>query len=187
MNRLQTIKTVALAAGIVIVFNAFVNMGVKTFYPRPEWNDPEFCGAVEGQTYETQEACEAVGGKWYESGEAAIKPSVRPPPAYYSEEPRSWCDAYFTCQKTFETARELYDRNVFIILVAAGLVALGAGWAISGSPAVSAGFVFGGVVSFIIGTARYWSAMDDYLRFIILGVALAILVWLGYRKIANRV
>jgi len=183
MNKLSTIKTIALAAGIVIVFNAFVNRGVQTFYPGPEWNDPEFCGAVEGKLYETQAACEAMGGRWYESSQA-IKPSTRP--LTLAEEPQRWCDAYFTCQKTFETARELYDRNVFIILVVAGLAALGAGYTISGSAAVSSGFVFGGVLSFIIGTMRYWSHMDEYLRFVILGIVLVILVWLGYRRLAAR-
>ncbi|MBU2263298.1 hypothetical protein KJ750_01400, partial [Patescibacteria group bacterium] len=60
------------------------------------------------------------------------------------------------------------------------------GFVISQSEAVALGFSFGGILSLIIGTIRYWSGMDDYLRFIILGVALAILIWMGIKKLKDR-
>jgi len=32
---------------------------------------------------------------------------------------------------------------------------------------------------------RYWSDLPDFGRFIILGITLIILIWLGYKKIAK--
>jgi hypothetical protein len=51
-----------------------------------------------------------------------------------------------------------------------------------GVEAVSLGFSFGGILSFIVGTVRYWSNMDERLRVVVLGIALAALVWVGIKK-----
>lgn len=182
-NRLNTIKVVALALSIIIVFNAFINIGVKTFYPAPEFND--FCGDIENKQYKNQEACEEIGGKWIMA--LNINMEYRPiAPKLAGEEFREYCDSTFSCRGELEDARELYDRNVFIILLIAGLLSLGVGYSLSSSEAVSSGLVFGGVLSFIIGTLRYWSNMNDYSRFIILGLVLIILIWIGYKKINKQ-
>ena len=81
--------------------------------------------------------------------------------------------------------QNFYNRNVFIILEIAGLIAFLLGLFAINAKAVSNGFLGGGVLSLIIGTVRYWSGMDDYLRFGILGIALAILIWVGYKKIRS--
>lgn len=182
MTQLKTLKLVALAISIIIVLNAFINIGVKTFYPGPEFED--FCSSLEDKIYNTQQTCEAVGGKWITLADVNVSPEAVAP-RLPGEDFKSYCDSTFTCRAEYESVREFYDRNVFVILVVAGLIALGIGYGITSVGAVSSGFIFGGVLSFIIGTIRYWSAMDDYLRFIILGVALIILIWIGYKKL-NR-
>ena len=98
-------------------------------------------------------------------------------------EPTGWCDLNFTCNKDFTEANRLYNRNAFIILVILGVVSMIAGFISVAAPAVSIGLSLGGVLSFIIGSVRYWSDMDDYLRVIILALALAILIWLGVKKL----
>ena len=45
---------------------------------------------------------------------------------------------------------------------------------------VSGGLMFGSLMFIIYGTSGYWRFMDDWVRFIILGVALAILIYVAY-------
>ena len=187
--RLHTIKIIALAVSIVIVLNLFVNFGIQTFYREPTFEaickDP-------GRAYTEQQACEDVGGRWYQGDEYpdhyGYPRKMVPAPVVTPEanQPTAWCDPFFTCSTQYEEQRSLYERNVFLILVVVGLVAFGIGTFVSAAPAVSSGFIFGGVFSFIIGTMRYWSGMHDYLRFIILGVALAVLIWIGYTKLKKE-
>ena len=75
---------------------------------------------------------------------------------------------------------------MFIILILAGVAAFGVGFLVNAVAAVSSGFVFGGVISFLIGTMRYWSDMHDYLRFVILGLILLTLIWIGYKKLREK-
>jgi hypothetical protein len=177
--KLDLIKAFALAVGILIVLNLFFNIGVRTFYPAPEFDD--FCSEDLQQRYEDRESCEEVGGKWMEQGFTAGHMS-RPIAVPLDKEFVEYCDPYNDCKEEHNTARELYERNVFLILIIAGFLALGIGLHMSAVAAVSSGLIWGGVLSLLIGTMRYWSGMQDYLRFIILGIVLVVLVWLGYRK-----
>ena len=78
--------------------------------------------------------------------------------------------------------REIYNRNVFIISVIAGLVCVLIGGVKLKLESVSSGIMGGGVLSIIYGTIRYWGDLADVGRFAILGTVLAILIWIGYRK-----
>ncbi len=190
------IKEIILALAIVVVLNLFFNYGVFTFYKSPDYE--KFCPVeLTQKTYPDRKSCEDVGGMWSESYPSS-SPKCGPP--YYEcgriepvpvgepkqEDKTTWCDATFKCREAYESARDLYNRNVFIVLVILGLISLGLGFlAISAAP-VANGFLGGGLISLIVGTVRYWSEMNDYLRFIILGIALAILIWLGYKKFSSR-
>lgn len=184
-QKLYAIQSIALAVGIVIVLNLFVNFGIRTFYPPLKYE--QFCEETKAaKAYNDQVSCEGVGGFWYEPG---ANPHGGPYPARpvigEKYEPQGWCDPNYQCNKDFQTSREIYNRNVFIVLVIAGVIALGVGLFIKAATAVSTGFIFGGVISLIVGTIRYWSDMQEYLRFIILGIALVILVWIGYKKLRS--
>lgn len=183
------IKEIILALAIVVVLNLFINYGVFTFYKPPQYE--KFCPVELNQkTYADKEFCQAVGGRWFENGGDVkyYRGGVVPAPAVPngSENQKGWCDPTVKCRETYEAARDVYNRNVFIVLVAAGLAALALGFLVFNVPAVSNGFLGGGLVSLIIGTVRYWSDMDDYLRFVILGIALAVLVWLGHKKLKTK-
>ncbi|MBI2097489.1 MAG: hypothetical protein HYT46_00935 [Candidatus Vogelbacteria bacterium] len=164
----------ALVLAIMIVLNLFFNYTIQLVYDEPRWED--FCpvSPPSEPAPETAAECVSRGGVW--SGEEVMRPQVPKPVGYVG-----YCDLDFQCRQDFETADKLYRRNVFVILVAAGLVSLAAGL-LSAVGAVSLGLSFGGVVSFIIASVRYWSDMDDYLRVIILAAALIILIWLGLKK-----
>jgi len=40
--------------------------------------------------------------------------------------------------------------------------------------------MFGSLMFIIYGTGRYWDYMDDFMRFIIVGIALGILIYVAY-------
>lgn len=182
MSKLHAIKSIALAAGIIIVLNLFINFGVRAFYRPPKHGD--FCAEEKSrQPYETREQCEAASGVWTVYGTYDAPYPKPAEPRLQENRPTGYCDIFFQCNKEFNSVRDVYNRNVFIILLIAGVIALAIGALLSASAAVSSGLVLGGVLSFIIGTIRYWSGMHDYLRFIILGLALAVLIWIGYRKL----
>ncbi|MFN2384249.1 MAG: hypothetical protein ABR559_08305 [Gemmatimonadota bacterium] len=188
MNGMHLIKSVALSAAIVIVLNLFIGMGIKTFYPAPAY---ETMWPAPVAPVEARAACEAIGGVWYEAGEVPrteyrYGPMPPPPPRAGPGGLASapYCDPHAACRDAFEAAQTRYQRNAFIVWVVAGIIALGLGIAISAAPAVASGLAFGGVVAFLVGTTIYWADMEEYLRFLILAVVLAALIWVGYKKMS---
>jgi hypothetical protein len=165
----EKLKKVALALALVIVINIFFNVGLDTFYPAPDYD--EFCGDWERTdvwAIEDQEVCISNGGIWnIEEGYA------------YCEEP------FVDCWDKYQIARAPYDRNSFIVLTVLGTATLLTGMFAVMPMAVSNGLLYGGTLSVLIGTMRYWSNMDDYLRFIVSGIALIILVLVGIKKLKD--
>lgn len=162
----------ALTLSLIIILNLFFNFAIRLVSIPPSWE--KFCPQQQVTIQpKNQQECVAKGGAWNDYG-AVPKPI---------SEPTGYCDLNFTCQKNYQSASDLYNRNVFVALVILGLISLGAGFFVKQSAAVALGLSLGGVLSFIIGTIRYWSNMDDYLRVIILGLALAALIWIGVKKL----
>lgn len=182
-NKTSPVLKWALILGLIIVLNLFFNFGIKAFYPAPNFQD--FCPQKQVTLVPTSSAaCVSQGGSWTENG-PQTKVAIPPAPGASSvSAPTAYCDLNYTCSQNFQNTNSLYDRNVFIILVVLGLISLGLGfYATTG--AVSLGLSLGGVLSFIIASIRYWSDMRSYLQFIILGLALAILIWLGLKKLSE--
>lgn len=177
-------KKAGIVLGIIIVLNLFVNFGVATFYNAPKYDD--FCLAERrAVSYDSKERCEKTGGLWTENQNFKdIKPAPSRTDSVISE-PSGWCDIDYSCRKDFETADNLYKRNVFIILAVLGVIFLISGFFITSQSILSVAFTYGGLLSVVVGTIRFWSEMDDYLRFIMLGVALFILIWIAIKKFKN--
>ena len=161
-------KKLALALAILIVMNIFFNVGIDTFYDAPDYD--EFCEEVvrDVEFVETQEACIANGGTWNIGQDWE-----------YCE------DAEEECWGEWRDELEPYNRNAFIILVFLGTATLLVGLFVLMPMAVSNGLLYGGILSIVIGTMRYWPDMDDYLRFIVSGVVLALLIIVGLKKIKD--
>jgi hypothetical protein len=180
-----------LIIGIVIVLNLFFVYGIMVFYHAPVFDN--FCPVSQVTVAPTGEAeCVAAGGGWTTytspSQPSPAAPVVMPQKTtspVIATEPAGYCDVNFTCQKNFTSAESVYNRNVFVILVILGVISLVAGFFISGSAAVSLGLSLGGVLALVIGSVRYWSDMNDYLRVAVLAVALVILVIIGIKKVKD--
>jgi hypothetical protein len=175
MKRNLTWKRVSLTLAIVVVLNLFFNVGVRTFYPGPKHED--YCPAsIFEKSYDTRDACVAAGGAW------------RAEPVRVVDEKRitGYCDAGAACQKEYEEVQSVYNRNVFIVLLVAGTLSLVIGMFLQSSLSVANGLLYGGVLSYVIATIRFWSNMDDYVRFVILGIVLAFLIALGIKKLRDE-
>ncbi len=164
--------------GIVIVLNLFFNYTLSLVYGSPQYDN--FC--VRSQVVnapETEQACVTEGGQWTNN-------------TYYSKydasralEPKGWCDLDYTCRMEYDTASSAYNRNVFVALVVLGAISvLVANFSVP-NMVVSSGLSLGGVLSFIIASMRYWGAANDFIRVLILAIALGLLVWVAVKKFKN--
>ncbi|MBT4935506.1 hypothetical protein HOL21_03120 [Candidatus Woesearchaeota archaeon] len=165
---MSKVKRTILAISIAIVLALFVGYGIDTFYTNPEYND--FCDE-KPVFINTFEQCTEAGGQWDEY--------VGPKPV---DERSGWCNVQFECEAGFNQANEVYNKNVFIITLIVGILAVILGGVVLKLESVSSGIMSGGALTLIYGTIRYWGDMAKYLRFAVLGVVLAILIWIGYKK-----
>ncbi len=171
----------SLVAGIIIVLNLFFNYSASLVFDEPVFD--AYCPVeLMSQTYATKDQCLTVGGSWTENTMPAI-PQEKMTRPDMSQTITGWCNSTYTCQMGFDDAQQIYNRNVFIVLVVLGIISIVLGFTFAGISAVSMGLSLGGVLSLVIGSIRYWSDMNDIVRVLVLAVALAVLIWLGVKKI----
>lgn len=84
------------------------------------------------------------------------------------------------CNRDFERANKEYTKNLFLISLILGVITIIIPVVIIKISAVSGGLMLGSLLFIIYGTAGYWGFMEDFFRFIILGVVLFILIGLAY-------
>lgn len=164
------IKEIILTFAIVIVLNLVFNYGIFTFYDEPDYG--KSCPSLVNQKTDKQ-SCESIGGEWQEYKELGSEGELL----------KGSCNAPTKCYESYNDMRDVYERNVFVILIALGIASFVVGFLVIQVTPVANGLLGGGLLSLIIGSARYWTNMDDYLRFTILSIALVILIWLGYKKL----
>ena len=71
---------------------------------------------------------------------------------------------------------------MFIVDVIAGVIAVVVGLLLN-KDTISTGIVSGGVLLLLYGTIRYWRYANNILKFILLGITLAILIWIAYKRL----
>jgi hypothetical protein len=180
MNTQSKVLKWSVIIGIIIVLNLFFNYAISLVYKQPEFNN--FCPMEQVVTVpETQQACVAKGGQW------TTNPSFAKPIPAGMNQPAGYCDLQFSCRQAYDTARQSYDRNIFIVLVVLGALSVLAGNLLGRNEVISQGLALGGVLSFVIASMRYWSAANDLIRVIILAIALGILFWIAWKKFNERI
>lgn len=167
----------ALIIGIVIVLNLFFNYTISLFYKEPDYN-LYFAQPQVVEPITTKEECLKVGGQWNE--DSAVYNNTIPTGAT-KPTMTSYCDRNFTKQQEFNNVQKIYNRNIFIILVVLGVIAFLLGVFIA-NEIITLGFSWGGVLSFIVASVRYWSDADNWVKVLILAVALSALIWLAVKK-----
>ena len=183
------IKEVILGFSIAVIFVFFVVFGIKAFYKEPKYED--FCNntifiekpypypAKEPYREINQSVCNRIEVKNYEFERDC---SGRKGQTIYAPD-ENGCrvakECNF-CNKNYNEVSNVYNKNVFIISGIVGIIVIIIG-AILSLTSVSSGLFGGGVLTIIYGTMSYWSELADWARFIILGIALAVLIYLGYK------
>lgn len=158
----------SLVVGIVIVLNMFFNYAISLVYKAPEYpQPPQVVGNIE-----TQADCLAVGGQW--NANVYNVPDTKTAPTGY-------CDPDYTNRKTYEDAHKAYNRNVFIVLVILGIISIIVG-VVATQEVLSTAFSWGGVLSLLIASMRYWSDAGNGIKVAILAVALVGLIYVAVKK-----
>ncbi len=164
---------ISIIVAIVIVMNLFFNYTVSLVYKEPVF-DSYIKPAQVVETIKTKEECLKVGGQWSENAYPNLDVKGK-------TEVQGYCNENYTKQLNYETARKVYEKKVFITLIILGIISLISGGFIAIS-VLSISFAWGGVLSLIIASMRYWSQADNLAKVIILAIALGILIWLAIKK-----
>jgi hypothetical protein len=170
---IDKIKKWSLSIAILIVLVGFVMIGIQTFYPDPLLGKHCWETMRAAAPMPVYKDCYSMGNKTQQ--ETCLTEQTAQQQKYDEE--------MNTCNKQEEGVRHIYNRDVSIILVIIGLVTLIVSMMFLKVPSVSNGFTFGGIFLIFLSLVKYWSDMQDLMRFIILGIVLAVLVWLGYKKL----
>lgn len=188
------IKETILGIAIAVIFVFFVVFGIKAFYKEPKYED--FClrGMLVDVVHAKGYYPEPYPARFKEPNENTCTKAVQAYDKFRKDCAAKQADVIFGyddngcqigkectfCQENYDKARNIYFRNVFIISGIVGIIVIVVG-AVLHLTSVSAGLFGGGVLTIIYGTMNYWSELADWARFIILGIALAVLIYLGYK------
>jgi hypothetical protein len=86
------------------------------------------------------------------------------------------------CNKEFDTARAMYNRNVFFIIAPIGLILLISGL-ILGYEVVGTGLMFSGILLIAYATIRYFSDMSKLFRAFVIFAELVLLIIISIKKL----
>jgi hypothetical protein len=161
-----------LIIGIIVVSNLFINYAITLVYPTPEYN--KYCPQKQvNPAIPDENSCVAIGGQWTANAEPVIK----------KDGVAGYCNENFTCSQKYEDTRKVYERNVFIILVVAGVILVVGGMLTTiGGSVLTWSLAWSGILSFIVASVRYWSAAGNWLRVLILFIALSALIYVAVKK-----
>ena len=88
------------------------------------------------------------------------------------------------CSRDFDSARNLYNRNIFFILAPLGLIIVIIGIYVV-IDYIGAGLMFGGLITMFYATVRYFTDMSKMLRALVILIELLIIIWIAYKKIGD--
>ncbi len=164
----------SLIIGIVVVVNLFINYTISLIYNSPRYD--QYCKQEQViREITDQEACINEGGQWnanYYGKPVMVGETV----------PAGYCDQQFTCRTEYDAARIVYEREVFVILVVLGIILVAGSFALAFNWILSVSASMSGILSIIIASMRYWSEADNWLRVVILFVALCALIYFAIKK-----
>jgi len=150
---MKNFKATILMWAIAIVLVIFVSVGVATFFHKPGYEE----------CYRPA-PCAVGDTNCQKQFDETVKNEIK------------------QCEDSNQVLREAYEKKVFLSYLIAGFIALVIGLVLKNSKIVSFGLSVGGVGNFIVGFLRYWGYLGDYIRFIAVGILLALLIWIAYKK-----
>lgn len=170
----------AMIVSIAILVNLLLNYTISLFYKAPQYEDFVKPSQVINNI-ETEDACLKVGGQWTSNPDNSVgiaQTNKNPVPLGY-------CDPNWTGENNFASAQKSYNRNIFITLVVVGIAILIYG-ALSSNIILSLAFSWGGVLSLLVASVRYWGDANNLSKVLILAVALGMLIWVAVKKFGDN-
>ncbi len=170
-----------ISLAIAIIYAFFIGYGIEVFHEGKNYED--FCSQ---RVYEArnQTACTELNGTWQSYPPAMDVKAPQPVQIDPSIQTGS-CSNSYSCQEKYENTSLTHDRIVFIVALIGSIVAFIIGTLLS-REITSTGLYGGAVLTLLYGTMRYWQHADNLLKFVLLGVALAILIWIAIKKLQDN-
>jgi len=163
-----------IAIALVVVINLLFQYGVIAVAPAPTID--QFCPA-QPVNYTDAVSCVQKGGQWtnYPLTPVEITQAVQ------NNQPLGTCNPTFTCNNNYIHAHSVYNKDVFIALIALSLISIALGLFIH-IESLSLGFSLAGIVSLVIASFEYWPDADNWMRALVLIVAVIMLVWVSVKE-----
>lgn len=161
------IKEILLGIIIAVIFLMFCVFGMKLIYDTPKYED--YCD-------------------YSQMAPTAYDKTVLNDSELQAQE-KAQQEIYNKCSKEYDLANKDYSKNMFIISLIFGILIIIICTIFIDINSISGGLMFGSLMFIIYGTGRYWNFMDDLMRFIILGIALGVLIYVAYwtsRKMSDK-
>ena len=149
-------RQIAVGFGIALIFPLLVYYGVATFYPTPK-----FQGIV--------------------TATLVLPPNPTPEQQKELEEQRQKQKEQ---QLAYNAAAKDFARVLAMVSTPLGVAAIFVG-AYLALNSIGTGLIFGGIFTVAWGYWSYWQYLDDWIRFVSLLAGFAILIFVGYRRIAG--
>jgi hypothetical protein len=166
------IKKTIISIAIAIIFVLFIGYGIEVFDRNAKME--EFCPNV--YDIDNEADCAKEGGIWGDEFARGPKPVMD------SGEIREFCSQPYDCYDNWGLETSKHDKVVFVVSVIVGILAIIGGMLLK-KDAISTGILGGAVLLLLYGTIRYWRHANDILKFVLLGIVLAVLIWIGYKKL----
>ncbi|MEK6840193.1 MAG: hypothetical protein AABX72_04565 [Nanoarchaeota archaeon] len=182
-------KEVAMTIALAVLGALFVGLLVDAIYESPKYEDYCGRGQYEAQPYPKY----VVPGQEPICGYNATKTEIDAINKCYEEEGMPEfnyddrnCQTSFKecnfCNKQYQDATEVYNRNVFYIVAPIGALAVIIGLFI-GYEVVGTGFMFSGILLVAYATMRYFSNMSKIMRVVVIFIELVLLVLISIKKL----
>ena len=168
---------------IAVLFTILVNVSIDALYQSPSYED--FChGRYPIAKIATPECKEVVPTQ-------ELINSCKGMIEYNYDDAGCPTDAYCeNCNNEFTKANEKYTFVVFIVSAIAGLLALAVGMYLPQKSDVNiwigSGFLLGGLITILVGTVRHFGDMGRYMKPAVIGIELALVIYLTYKKLGKR-
>lgn len=171
-------KDVILAIAIIVLTIFVTFYGINTILPKPNYDD--FCGRdIYLKFADNQTSCEDLNGTWIPQRIECIKePCVQ-----------GYCDFYSECSQAYDDLSRSRSKYVFFIALPLGIIIILLGAFKFGMESVGAGLMGGGVGTLIYGAGAFWPYTQNWIRFLLSLLGLAILIWFVYywsKRLENK-
>ena len=181
------VKEIAMVVALALLSAFFVGLLVDALYVEPKYDD--FCKNSARPYFEkpypqNPEQCPLYNLTAQEREQIAQCQDDKGFPEFNTDE-RGCQQDYKSCnfcQRDYDQALQIYNRNVFYIVTPLGLLAIIVGLFIS-LEVVGSGAMFGGILLMAYGTMRYFSNMSKLMRVAVIGIELLLLVIISIKKL----